>query len=34
MTDTTFAPGTVVTNRGRLWRVDAQVERLPNQLSL
>jgi hypothetical protein len=24
MTQTTFAPGTVITNRNRLWRVDAQ----------
>jgi hypothetical protein len=23
MPDTTFAPGTVITNRSRLWRVDA-----------
>lgn len=23
MPDTTFAPGTVITNRNRLWRVDA-----------
>jgi hypothetical protein len=24
MTQTTFAPGSVITNRNRLWRVDAQ----------
>jgi hypothetical protein len=24
MTQTTFAPGTVIANRNRLWRVDAQ----------
>ncbi len=24
MTQTTFAPGTVITNRNRLWRMDAQ----------
>jgi len=26
MTDATFAPGSVIRNRDRLWRVDAQME--------